>query len=459
MFLVACDPGDGGALRPRTPASSPKSTKSRVIGLVGSMSGPDQWRGRDAFEGADVSVQVLNRALAPREASFELVTLDDGSDPSRARAAVEQLATNVQTVGIVYAGPEQVVPELEGLLAETKIPLLVNYGDLYSLQLVTPHVFQLSTPYLWEARVIARYALTDRKYSRVAALTSDSMLGAAARRSLTTAFGERSAGLVASEVIPDGPLRRVLAGVERKRAEALVVEGAPGELRRVLEALRATGARYVSTSAAKAGARRKGARWAPQVIGFDGLISPAVDPRRLAAGTVAADSYARGAHYLPIPSFEKYSKAFADWWGDEPDPIGSERLAYESVQMLGWAARRYPASRDVDFAAVLERLRGKRFGGLDVTFGPDDRTAVGVTTVGLWTIPSPRDDVAERIELPESLPWVPLARGFSIDGERTSILPRDWEYMFTNAPPKQAPAPLFKKQIFGVTTGRSDPLR
>ena len=56
------------------------------------------------------------------------------------------------------------------------------------------------------------------------------------------------------------------------------------------------------------------------------------------------------------------------------------------------------------------------------------------------------------------LAWVPLARGFSIDGERTNVLNRDWKYLFRNAPPKNAPAPLYKRQKYGVTTGRSDPV-
>ena len=159
---------------------------------------------------------------------------------------------------------------------------------------------------------------------------------------------------------------------------------------------------------------------------------------------------------MPIPSFVDYRRAFDDWWGGEPQPIGWERRAYESVQLLGWAARRYATNRDVDFAAVLQKVRRKRFGGIDITFGPDDRTAVDQATVGLWVIPAV--PVPEEERLPEALPWVPLARGFSIDGERTNVLNRDWKYLFRNAPPPKAPAPKLRTQKFGVTTRRSDPV-
>jgi len=427
------------------------------------MTGDLAWRGQDAFEGADVSVQVLNRRLRKNEPMFELVTIDDGGDPDAARDAIERLAANGQTVGIVYAGPEEILPEVERFLASTKVPLMVNFGDLYSSQLLTPHLFQMSPAYLWEARVLARYLLTDRRYRRIGALTSQSLSGASARRSLQIGFGERGTRLVASELISSnaGAVRRALNVLERKRAQAIVIEGGPGEAEAVLRQLRDRGSDYTTTKLARRGARNQtpggdGRFWAPHVAGFDTLISPDIEPELLPAGTVAADTYARGAHYLPIPSFVEYRRAFDDWWGGQPEPDGWELRAYESVQLVGSAARRFPSNRDVDLAAALQEVRSKRFGGLDITFGPDDRTAVDQATIGLWVVPSIPVPEADRV--PASLPWVPLGRGFSIDGERTNVLNEDWRHLFRNAPPRNAPAPFFKKQRFGVTTGRSDPV-
>ena len=421
------------------------------------MSGPDEWRGNDAFEGADVSIQLLNRSLSRNEQMFELVTIDDRSDPQEARAGIEQLAANGQTVGIVYAGPERALPGVERFLASSKVPLLFTFGDLYSSQLLTPHLFQMAPAYLWEARVLARYLVTDRRYQRIGALTSDSISGASARRSLQVAFGERGRSLDASEILTsdEEALSRALTTFEKRKVQSIVVEGGPTEIETLLRLLEERGSTYQTTALARRGAR-EGAPWAPQIVGFDNLISPEIDPGLLHEGLVAADTYARGAHYLPIPSFEEYRRAFVDWWGEQPSPTGWERRAYESVQLLGWAARRYRSNRDVDYAGALQEVRRERFGGLDVTFGPDDHTAADQATVGLWVVPATR--VPEAGRLPEDLPWVPLGRGFSIDGKRTNVLNRDWRYLFKNPPPKNAPAPLYKKQRFGVTSGRSDPV-
>jgi hypothetical protein len=199
--------------------------------------------------------------------------------------------------------------------------------------------------------------------------------------------------------------------------------------------------------------RRRNRVWRPQILGFDSAISRRVG-EIASAGTVAADTYARGAHYLPVPSFKRFRSAFMNWWND--DPVGSERRAYEAVRVIGWGLER--SGLDVDLIRALEGLRGERFGGLPITFGPDDRTSVEQTTVGLWVVPRGSATVRERERLPENMPWAPLARGFSINGRRTDVLPEDWRYLFRKPPPRDAPAPRPSQMRFGVTTSRRDPV-
>ncbi len=454
--LVGCDAGTVEPLT-RLPVESPSSTKTRIIGLVGSLSGPDSWRGDDAFEGADLAVQELNRALGPKDPMYELVTLDDRGDAAEATRLVKQLAGSDRTVGIVYAGPPEGLPPAEEALAAGGVPAILCYGDLYGARLLSPHVFQASPSFLWEARRIARYLLDDRGYRRIGLVSERNLSGQSARRSVTLALQEMGASLRAAvtfepEVQDFGPVVREL---KKERVQAVILEATPPEAVRFLQATRLAGSRYRSTAAALASARR-GRPFRPQVVGLDLMIHPSLAVE-LSPGVVASDTYSRGAHYLPIPNIADFRTAFEDWWGSQP--LGWERRAYDSVHMLGWAVRRTRgnASR-VDLAPFLERIRGLRFGGLDITLGPDDHTTVDQTTVGLWVVPRPGADVPEADELPEQMPWVPLARGFSIDGERTDILPEDWRWMFRNAPPKKAPAPFITRSLFGVTTPAGDPI-
>jgi hypothetical protein len=295
--------------------------------------------------------------------------------------------------------------------------------------------------------------LGDRRYRTVGLLAGRDEGGDVARAALTqalTAQGGRRPVVV--RYGEQAAIVRALDELEAARVEAIVVHGPPELFGDVVDELRARGAIYVSTNKARA-ARRADASWRPQLVGFDQAIALRVDTQ-LPAGTVAAESLARGVHYLPVPSFRAFRRAFEEWW--DAEPLGWEQRAYEAARAIGWAARR--ARGGEDLATVLERLRGRRFGGLTVTFGPDDHTAVDQLDVGLWVVPAPKAAVPERARLPAGLPWVPLARGFTIDGKRLFIRPRDRRYLVKRPPPPSAPAARFSRLRFGLTTPRSDPV-
>ena len=429
LALGACVPGDEETPEsaPRRPVASPVSSDARVIGLVGTMSGEDMWRGEDAFEGADLAVHILNRSVNDGRPQFELVTLDDRGDASRATELVQQLAADDNTIGIVYAGPPEGLPPAEPALTQAGIPAILCYGDLYGARLLRPHIFQMSPSFLWEARVISRYLFRDRRYRRVGMLATRSMDGdvaVAAMRAATETFSGRRLIVrrYASGETPEWPT----TGSRRGRVDALVVEG-DGRSVGEMEVTDRTG----------------------QLVAFHRSMMPG---STLPTGSVVSDTYARGAHFLPIPSFQLFRESFKEWW-DGAEPLGWELRAYDAASMIGWAARKTLLQDDA--AETLETLNGERFGGLDVTFGPDDHTAAEQQTVGLWVRPRS----AFRSLIPtEALPWLPLARGFSIDGERTAILNRDWRYLFRNPPPPRAPAPKFGRMRYAVTSPRSDPV-
>jgi branched-chain amino acid transport system substrate-binding protein len=460
LSFAACqfDNGDNDFTL-RVPNPTPSSTKTRIVGLVGSLSGPDAWRGEDAFEGADLAVHVLNRSRAETEPMYELVTLDDQGDPARATQLVQQLAASDRTVGIVYAGPTQGLPATEQALAQGGVPAVLCYGDLYAARLLSPHVFQASPSFLWEARRIVNYLLVDRGYRRIGMLSAKDLTGETARRSLTLALQEEGRRLVASETFtPD--LHNTSGLVEKlrpKRVQAVVIDAPPPMAVKIFRSLRLAGARYRSTAKARASASGQNT-WAPQVAGFDLTITPSLAEVDLPPGTVAADSYARGVHYLPVPNFERFSSAFEDWWGTKP--LGWERRGYDAVSMIGWAARKAAAQGRVagtDLAPLLEKMDGVRFSGLEITFGPDDHMAVDQQTVGLWVIPLP-GEAPEADDLPGPMPWVPLARGFSSQGGRTDVLPQDWRWLFSGAARPAGPAPPISRSRFGITSSARDPI-
>ncbi len=461
VLATACEPDSPRSTPARSPQTTPEKPNSRLIGLVATMSGDDSWRGQSAFEGADLGVHKLNRRLAEDEEPFELVVRDDQGDPERAVKLIRELAEIERVRGIVFAGPPEALPETEPSLAEAGIPALLVYGDLYGARLLRPHLFQASPSLLWESRRIASYLVRDRGYRRIGLMASLSLDGTSAVRSLRAAVrpmpGTRVIDhLYGSELeardASDAELSQTLQRFERQRVQAVVVESQPRVFGRVVAELRSMGALYRDTRTARRSATR-GRPWRPQIVGYDMAISPRPAPD-LPPGTVASDSYARGVHLLPLPGFRAFKDAFEGWWDSEP--LGWQQRAYDGVSMIGWAARR--TGRAGDVARTLERVRSLRFGGLDVTLGPDDHTSVDQTSVGLWTVPAPSAELRGVRALPEELPWVPLARGFSINGRRTDISSYDWRYLFRDPPPRVAPAPSPRKMKFAVATPSKDPI-
>ncbi|MDQ3955574.1 MAG: ABC transporter substrate-binding protein [Actinomycetota bacterium] len=457
LLAGACDFGGRDDPEPgRSPLPTPTGSDTHIVGLVGSVSGPDAWRGADAIEGADLAIGLLNRGLEPGERPFELLTIDDESDPRLALKYVRQVAGLERAVGVIYAGPTEALPEAERELADAGVPALALYGDLYGARRLSPHVFQVGPSYLWEARRILAYFLGDRRYLRIGVVVEDSLDGRTAAAALRAAPTRRRARVLWIERYEEpGDLGPALENLKEARAEGLVIQGDPGTFEAALAELADMGATYTTTEQARGPRTRKERKryepgdWSPQVAGFDLAISPGLDTPP--EGTVAAETYARGAHYLPIPTLEAFRDDFLNWWDELP--LGFERRSFEATSALGWAVAH---GEGTDLAATLETIKGRRWGGLDVTLGPDDHTLAVASTVGLWVIPSSSTSEAE--DVPDGLPWVPLARGFSIDGETIDILARDWRYLIAGAPPPKAPPPDFDLLRFGVTSGSKDPV-
>ena len=460
----ACDSGDPEAIPVRSPVPTPESSAGPVIGVVGTMAGSHAQRGTDAFEGADLAIHLLNQSSRSSELPFGLVTLDDGGDPQEATRLVEELAADERTVGIVYAGPPEGLPPAADALEAAGIPAFLVNGDLYSARLLRPALFQVSPPLLWQARRIMAYLTRDRGYRRLGVLVSEGLAGDTALASLRSALPGRVRVLPERyDPAAEPAFDDLVQSYKRRRVEAIVVDGSNLTLLGLVRALAERGAEYSTTADARtvtAPKSRRGKKtrkdlrgWAPQIAAFDEAMYP-LETAQLPAGTVISETYARGAYYLPVGEFKNFASDFRDWW--DAEPLGWERRSYEAVSLLGWAARR--TEPDESLLATLERARQVRFGGIRITLGPDDHTTAEQTAVGLWVVPRSGIDVPERDSVPTALPWVPLGRGFSTNGDRSDIFPEDWRALFRNPPPSDGPGPRIGSARFGVTTGRKDPV-
>lgn len=452
LLAAACDSGGGGAeLGLRDPKPSPTGTDTRIVGLVGTMSGPDSWRGEDAYEGADLGAHALDRAGRP---AYELVTLDDRGDPERARRLIERLAGLARVAGIVYAGPAGGLEGAEAPLAKAGIPLLACYGGVPD----RPHIFGMAPRYGVQARRLVAYATQDRGYRTLGLLAET---GAEGRR-VPAAVRAAAAGTrgIRLAVARYGPGSRGLAGALRRLrsrgVEGLIVHASPPGYTRTLEALSAAGERYRTTAAARiasaprdAGRKRPAGGWHPQVLAFELAVDARVEGE--APGMVAAGSYERGAFYLPLPAFTRWRKAFSDWW--QKAPHGWQLRSYTAARLIGLAA----AGEGPDRARALEHVGSLSLGGAPIGLSARDHEVASPATIGLWVVPRPGLRLPDERWLPSDFPWVPLARGFAT-GRRSRLPPAERPALFPASVSNGPEPPLFTQQRWGVTSGRADPV-
>ncbi|HEX2235630.1 MAG TPA: ABC transporter substrate-binding protein, partial [Actinomycetota bacterium] len=190
LAAAACQVDRPSSFRLREPVAPPRDSPTLSVGFVGTLSGPDAWRGEDAFEGADLGVHHLNRRRPRGTPSYELVQLDDGGDPGRAAELVERLARLRTTVGIVYAGPPEGLSAAAPALERAGIPALLCYGDPGGGD--TSHVFTIGPPAALQARRLVAYLVGDRGYATVGALVERSRAGEVALEALRAAAGRRA---------------------------------------------------------------------------------------------------------------------------------------------------------------------------------------------------------------------------------------------------------------------------
>ena len=382
FVLAACTNGanDRDDARPSGSGGARRDT----IALVGTMSGAGTWRGRPARRGVKIALHAL-RAEAVR---MDVRVLDDRGDYRRSTRLVQRAATARDVAGVVFAGPPRALPRAEDALADAGVPAFLCYGDLATLRLLTPHVFQIGPSFRWEAEELTRYAARVGGTDALGALTEDSVMGDSARTALRGALRRHGAELAAARVFQPGRLELLGAHLRRLRAagvDQIFVEASPPEFARIVATL------------------QREERWEPRLLGFDLTLSPRLGGPAAPPGTVAADARDRGAHLMPEARFRKFRRAAQEVIGRLP--VHWEYRAYLAARLVASGG----LSRDVADRARMLRAGGRHLADL----GPGDSLVLERSEIGLWR--AHRSSAASRRDLPPRLPWAPVPGAFGAD--------------------------------------------
>ena len=326
--------------------------------------------------------------LAASETEVRLDVRESADAPVDALLAA--VASGPPAVFVV--GQADVVAEARSEIEGAGVPVILLGGDLYTPRLLFRYAFQTGVPLRWQARVLARYLVVDRGHRRIAVV------------------GEKAVG-----------------------AEALAEEGvSPWPSTEGADAVMALEAR-VSRSFPEA------------QLAASNVALVGGDP---AAGSVTCVPYTWAGWADMLPRVHRFRTRFERAVGRPPR--GFEQEGYDAVRAVAEALDRTGGQGGAALVHALEGFREETYSALPIRLGPDDHVFAEESQLGLFAVAAPDEPTAPGEAL-GVVPWRPIMRTFTTDGQKVNLLDRDRKVFFPGWH-RRKPSPRYWKSLFGIVT-------
>jgi ABC-type branched-subunit amino acid transport system substrate-binding protein len=352
---------------------------------------------------------------------------DHGGDLDLATSLVRD-ALDEDPPAILYVGPGPALTPLRPRLERVGTPVILLGGDLYTSRSLFRQVFQTALPWEWQAHVIGRYLVRDRKARRIAFVGSGPEARTAANA--TRAALEYWGGSLRTAVLPG------LSSLDQVRgSDAVVVFGSPEDSAAIVATLR-------------------GFDRPPRIAGSASLLD--LQPATLAAppGTTACYTYTWAGWARPIPRVRRFLTGAETTLGHPP--TGLEQEGYDAIRTLALALGKTKGKGGPALVGALEGVHDQNFSSFPVDLGPDDHTFLPRDELGLFSVAGPGERL-DPWQQGEDEPWRALMRTFTYDGKRTDILDRDKRVFFPFWG-KDQPGPEYWRSRYGIVTRPRDTL-
>jgi ABC-type branched-subunit amino acid transport system substrate-binding protein len=346
-------------------------------------------------------------------------------------------ALGLEPTAIIAIGDAGAVAEARPAIEDTHVPVILIGGDLYSPRALFRYAFQTSVPYRWQARVTAKYLVADRGYDSIAVVSED-RLGPSAIEDMVAALAEEGAI----------PTTTVSVGSETSMTEA--IQTAAGV---AADAIFFQGG---TAAAAELSRELSSMEDPPQMaLSSEALDVSFVTENQPPPGTVACYTYAWSGWADMIPRVHSFREAFAS--AVEHFPASLEQEGYDAVMTLAEALIRTGGEGGDRLVQELEAFREETYASVPVRLGPDDHVLSEESHLGLFAVEEPIDAALPAGEASSLLPWRPILRTFTTDGEKVNFLDRDKKIFFPFWKRKR-PTPKYPRSEYGIVSRPSDPL-
>lgn len=359
-----------------------------------------------------------------------------------------QGALSLDPEAVLVVGDAGSVAEARPAIEEARTPVILVGGDLYSSRKLFRFAFQTSVPILWQARVLARYLVKDRGYGSVALVLAQDGRGTAERDSFGLSMAEEGGGIDTITTIPPGGPGNTFPDLPPVDAQQVigVADGA--------DAVIFSGSAHTSAGVSAAlGGLPDPPQLAVSAESVD--LTFASGGTQPGSGTVACYTYAWSGWADMLPRVHEFRERFTDAVGHYPSSL--EQEGYDAVMALADALSRTGGVGGDRLVEELETFRKETYSSVPVRLGPDDHVFAEESHLGLFAIEEPVDAALPPGEASSLLPWRPIMRTFTTDGEKVNLLDRDKRIFFPFWRPKR-PTPKYWRSEYGIISRSSDPL-
>jgi hypothetical protein len=181
-----------------------------------------------------------------------------------------------------------------------------------------------------------------------------------------------------------------------------------------------------------------------QVAASNGALTGG-DP---AAGSVTCVPYTWAGWADMLPRVHRFRTRFERSFGHPP--MGFEQEGYDAVRAVAEALERTQGSGGDALVRALEGFREETYSALPIRLGPDDHVFAEESQLGLFAVAAPGEPTAPGEAL-GVVPWRPIMRTFTTDGQKVNLLDGDKKVFFPGWH-RRKPSPRYWKSLFGIVT-------
>lgn len=359
----------------RAPAPVPVGTSAPVaaaagspllIGMVGSLTGPEAHFGLGTRDGVLLAVEEANAAGGVAGRPLALRAYDAQSKPEEAASAAMRLVLQDRVAFVIGENASSNTLAMAPAVAAAQVPLISPSATNPRVTAAGgPYVFRVCFIDSFQGEAMAAFARQTLKLSRLAILTdvkSDYSVG------LADVFRRRFVALGGTVVLDesyakgDSDFRAVLTRMKGKAPEAIFIPGYYSDIGPIARQAREVGLTSV-------------------LLGGDGWDSGG---KLAELGGTAIDGAYYSTHFSPdnpAATVQRFLQSFRARFGRLPDDLGA--LGYDAAR-VGIAALR--ATAGAGGAALREAIAGTRdFDGVTgrITLGPDRNAVKSAVVVRL----------------------------------------------------------------------------